>query len=754
MTRIFTTVLSMSLSGAVLIAVLLFGVRLLKGRLGRQWQYYIWLIVVMRLLLPFGPEASLMGQVYWRADRMAVHMTQRMQGAWPGGQDGTKNSAQNAGRNAEESIEWSPGQDTVQSYGQGTAREGLEAFGEKEQESVTENGKTIADGLQRAATKVDHGDVCLNGVLILSEAAAFVGKYLWVVWLAVALGMLIRKVSMYQSYIKYVKAGAQPVCDPALLDQLAATADGLGAGRPVELCVNPLVSSPMLVGYMHPYIILPDVEVPEKDFPYIVMHELTHYKRRDVLYKWLVQFVVCLHWFNPFVHIMSREIDRACEFACDEAVVVKAGYAHAADYGETLLNAMAAGGRYREPLAVVTMSANKELLRERLGAIMNCKRKTKAMGILTAGLTVGIVLGAVLIGVYPTAAAESDKDRVSGVAAGDVSSLQKRAGDVTKAATEQGTKAQENPEDVSGEAWSEAETYYKDRSLPLFYIAFGELDEKAQEMWLDRIYADRNHQFFSVCVWRLDADSPLIQTFAQRFYEDDEVAFFSILADEIMSEETLEGWLDQALSDQKWNFQSMLYDKLNREADKDEMEKALEEERREAYRFVGVTWNGKNCYYNEQLVHIFLDIHMPNQSFYTLDINPAGTVDIRIIREADGQITGVAYMTEAEVKELFGDMYEDEEAAETGIGVTAADEQENGVFPREMVVNMPVCRIRAGAGEEFQVVGMIGEGERVTVLEKKEGTGGEMWYLLDQKSLTEKPDPAVEMCFIRADLLT
>ena len=55
MTQIFKTVLSLSLSGAILISVLMFGVRLLKGRLGRQWQYYIWLIVVLMLLLTFGP---------------------------------------------------------------------------------------------------------------------------------------------------------------------------------------------------------------------------------------------------------------------------------------------------------------------------------------------------------------------------------------------------------------------------------------------------------------------------------------------------------------------------------------------------------------------------------------------------------------------------------------------------------------------------------------------------------------------------
>lgn len=700
MTQIFKTILSMSLSGAVLIAVLLSGVRFLKGRLGRQWQYYIWLIVVMRLLLPFGPEASLMGQAHRAVDRMTVQMKQGTQGAWLIG-EGSANPAQGVGQGAEKSIErrvrQNAGAGTERSVGQNTERNSAQDTG-------------------------GHG---------FWETAAFVGKYLWVIWLTAAFGMLIRKGSMYQGYIKYVKAGAEPVCDLALLDQLAVTTDQLGIGRTVELCVNPLVSSPMLVGYRHPCIVLPDADVPEKDFQYIVMHELTHYKRRDIWYKWLVQFAVCLHWFNPFVHLMSREIDRACEFACDEAVVAKMGYGYAADYGKTLLNAMAVGGTFREPLAVITMSANKELLRERLGAIMSFHKKTKKAGTITAGLTVGIALGAVFIGVYPASASEPDKAGMS----------------VTDSA--EGTGIPENDK----AAWAEAERYYEANSLPQFYIAFGELDEKAQEKWLDRIYADGNHPFFSVSVKRLDADSPLVQTFAQKFYEDDEVAFFSILADEILSEETLEGWLDQAMSDQRWNFQSMLYDKLNRDEEKDELDKALEEEQREAYRSVGVTWNGKNCYYEGQLVNIFLDIHMPNQSFYTLDMNPAGTVNIKIIRSSDGQITGVAYMTEAEVKELFGDIYgegrEDSGADETETEADASDKE----FPREMTVVMPVCRIREGVGADSLVVGLLGEGETVTVLGKKEDADGRLWYLLDQESLAEKPDPSVEECYIRADLL-
>ena len=738
----------MSSSGAVLIGVLLSVVRLLKGRLGRQWQYYIWLIVVLRLLLPFGPEASLLGRAYQIADRMMTQAIGGTQETGLSGQDSVRDTAQSVGQNAGTGTDRGDGQYTQQSGGQGAAREELDIAGEKAEESATEN--VAADGLPQAAAEADHGDMRLKRGHILPEAAAFAGKYLWVIWLAVAFGMLIRKISMYQGYMKYVKAGAAEVCDIALLDRLAATADQLGVSRTVELCVNPLVASPMLVGYFHPCVVLPRADVPEKEFCWIAMHELMHYKRRDILYKWLVQVTVCLHWFNPLVHWMSREIDRACEFACDEAVVGKMGYDHAADYGETLLNAMAAGGIYREPFATVTMSANKELLRERLGAIMNCKKRKKAMGIIAAGLTVCVALGAFFIGVYPASAREPDQARMP----------------VTDRA--EGTFLPEKAEVSKETAWADAERYYEANSLPQFYIAFGELDEQEQEMWLDRIYADGNHPFFSVSVKRLDVESPLVQTFARRFYEDDDVAFFSILADEtMMSEETLEGWLDQALSDQKWNFQSMLYDKLNRGEEKDELEKALAEEQREAYRSVGVTWNGKNCYYEGQLVNIFLDIHTPNQSFYTLDMNPAGTVNIRIIRSADGRVTGVAYMTEAEVKELFGDMYgdgeEDSEAAtddregKTGTRVTETDETETDAsdaeFPRKMTVAMPVCRIREGVGADSLVVGLLGEGETVTVLGKKEDADGRMWYLLDQESLPEKSELSVEECYIRGDLL-
>lgn len=726
---IFQTVLSMSLSGTLLILVLLLGRRLWKKKLSRQWQYYIWLVVLLRLFLPFGPEASLMARAEQAAQRAMIQITERTQGESLSGQSSEQNPDQ---RSEENGI----------FYGKESA--------------------AVSDLQESESSQIDQeahwkGSTLLGKESPVGKVADAAWKYLGIIWLATAFAILIRKITVYQSYIRYVTVGAEPVNAAALLDGLAVTAQEMGIGSPIELRVNPLVATPMLVGYFHPCIILPRADVSKEAFQYIVMHELTHYKRRDIVYKWLVQLAVCLHWFNPFVYVMRREIELACEFACDEAVIRRAGYGRAKDYGETLLGAMVAVGAYREPLAAVTMSANKEILKERLGAIMNSGKKTKLAAVITAGLTVGIILGAVFIGVFPIMATEKDKAEVQSekaeTDARNEALLREREDAVIKENAEKESKIAK-VEDL--------DKYYSGRSLPMFHIAFGKLDEKEQEAWLNRIYADGEIDFFSVSVWQLDADSPLIPSFAEKFYEEDDIAFFSVLADQ-MDEETLEKWLERALADEKWNFQSMLDDELGRDGELDALEKAKEEEQLAQYRAVGVIQNGKNYYYEGQLVKIFLDIHMPNQSFYTLNMNPAGTVNIKIVRAQDGQITGVAYMKEAEVKELFEDRYEDEEgdseaeadqeAAETGVGVTEADEQENEDFPREMTVSMPVCRIREGAGEEFQVIGLLGEGEVVTVLEKKEGADGRLWYLLDQESLPEQPDPSVEECYIRADLL-
>ena len=65
----------MSFSGTLLILMLFLEKRFLKDKISRQWQYYIWLIIIMRLLLPFGAEVNLMGKIYQTMDQVIIQDT-------------------------------------------------------------------------------------------------------------------------------------------------------------------------------------------------------------------------------------------------------------------------------------------------------------------------------------------------------------------------------------------------------------------------------------------------------------------------------------------------------------------------------------------------------------------------------------------------------------------------------------------------------------------------------------------------------
>ena len=730
MNTVLKIFLSMSFSGGLLILALLLGTQFLKNKISRQWQYYTWLIVILRLLLPFGPEVNLLGKTYQAVDQAITH-----------------------------AAPLPPQQPAV---------------------NTPEDVLAPAVGLEQNHEPASPPAEDLTTAPPLQEIGVLLTNHVWLIWLVIALGLLIRKMTIYQGFMRYIKAGLNPVSDLSVLDRLSIAAERAGVQKPVELCVNPLVSSPLLMGFFHPCIVLPSADIAEKDFQYIVLHELTHYKRRDMFYKWLVQITVCLHWFNPLVHFMSREITRACEFSCDEAVLAEMGGENAEDYGKTLLEAMAAVGKYKENLGTVTLSENKQLLKERLGAIMKFKKKSKAIRLLTGVLTLCVMFGAAFVGVYPTAAAKSPHSvtavkstpsqtgqltemetlNVKGtmyylvqneaqlraigtgkygmnlnymqqadifLSAGDwvpigtwdapftgtyngngfeitgltmtdpnakiiglfgvaknahIYNVTLRDYDIASAgknvsgksvgailAIGQGGRSYDNfvyPKETTvsiEDNASEINRYYKAGSLPLFEITFPQLDENAQKAWLEKLYAEGDFAFFSVAVRGLDTNSSLFADFAEKAYADEEIAFFSTLTD-YMDKTELELWLDQALEDGNWAFQSMLFDKLNRGEEFDELKEKQEKEWAEAqmaeYRAVGVTMDGKDYYYQGQLVNVFLDIR-PNKSFYTLNMNPKGTVNVKIVRNADNKITSVTYMTEAEVTELLEDMSDDDE---------------------------------------------------------------------------------------------
>lgn len=355
MNEFIKLILSLSLSGSLLILLLILLRPLYRGRLSKNWQYYIWLVVILRLLLPVTPEASLMGSLF---------------------------SAQE-----QRSTDNLPGPETA--LGQAETFYGAANTGS----AVTDRhdvGNTTAEKNSPAAAlfpdaMTDHESI---------------GRVLFFLWLVVTLLLFVRRLTVYQSFVKYVDIGSRPLEDISLLERFGLIMEQHQIKGPVDLRINSLVSSPLLVGFLHPRIILPHTDLSESDFYYTALHELTHYRRRDMLYKWLVQITVCLHWFNPFVYLMCRETNRLCELSCDERVIASIPEAARRSYGTTLVNAVDGDGSYKDTLASVTLNESKELLKGRLDAIMKYKKMSKLMRYATLFIT-GILIGsAVALGAY------------------------------------------------------------------------------------------------------------------------------------------------------------------------------------------------------------------------------------------------------------------------------------------------------------------------------------------------------------------
>lgn len=341
MNDLLKIILSLSFSGALLIIIMLFiGKAFFRGRTNHRWKYYIWLIIIARLLIPLTPDISLTGTIFEKTDIVM-----------------------------EQIVETTPTDGTV---------------------NITPVEKDNYD-------TNDNSDTTFS---LIHSFISVLFQNLGIIWLVVSLILLIRKITIYQGFVKYIKAGREEVSSIESLNTLARLGTQIGVNCPVEFYTNDLISSPLLIGFFRPCIILPTTNISEDDLKYTLLHELTHFKRKDMFYKWLVQITTCLHWFNPLVYIMGHEISRECELSCDEEMIRTLNEKERRKYGDTLLHAMALGGKYKDTVSSVTLNESKELLKERLGAIINFKENSKAAKTIMLGLTFLLIVCSIIVGAY------------------------------------------------------------------------------------------------------------------------------------------------------------------------------------------------------------------------------------------------------------------------------------------------------------------------------------------------------------------
>lgn len=382
------TLLSLSVSGTLLFLLILGLKPLYKSRFSKNWQYYILAVAALRFVFPFTPDTTIVGSLFASAESVIKREIPAVSSASP----------QPLLKEPLSGILSTAADDAFPDILSG-----------EEMRNAPEDSRT---------EQIREPSAAPAGSGFVSDAPAM-GTCFFFLWAASALILLVRKITVYQEFARCSKAGNIEVSDLAILNLLSACEEKLHIRRRAELYRNSLISSPVMTGFFCPKIILPDKEITPDKLPYIFTHELLHYKRKDMFYRWFVQIVLCIHWFNPFLNLLEKELNRTCELSCDELVTAPLDDREKAAYGDALLSFLKGDNGYGSSLASVTLTEGARQLKERLGAIMESKKKTKLLTTCTVLTTAVVCACFTVIGAYAASPQAQDNNSAKETVAGE-----------------------------------------------------------------------------------------------------------------------------------------------------------------------------------------------------------------------------------------------------------------------------------------------------------------------------------------------
>ena len=217
-------------------------------------------------------------------------------------------------------------------------------------------------------------------------------------WLAGVIACVLWQGIGYYRLIRSLKGTSRSVERADLHTILQEQCADLVIDREIPLRVSSAADCPMLAGFIHPTLYLPDERISRTDAAFIFRHELTHYKHGDLWLKLLLLAARCLHWFNPLVHLIARFAQEDIEAACDDAVVRGHDGAYRRAYGETILRSAIAQSQKRKALVSCFGDDKKTLMRRFEGLFDKSVKKRGVALVVMIALLVGSLGCVVAVG--------------------------------------------------------------------------------------------------------------------------------------------------------------------------------------------------------------------------------------------------------------------------------------------------------------------------------------------------------------------
>ena len=287
---IFYNVLYMSVIGIVVGIFILVFRKILDKKISPKWKCIMWFLLLISLVIPFKFKI--------KTDNKNMQ---------PLSISGLASPIQNA-YDEENNISYS--------------QENIEIKEISNDLKVNEN-ETIND----VKLETDYRDITLHIIIPL----------IWSIGALLSIILLIKGNRSIKNKIK-----SKSYNDKNIKGILNECKEQLEIKKDVKIILQDFKKTPSIIGIVNPKILVTEefLKQDNKTKKYIIMHELSHYKRKDLLYNYVLLLVTILHWFNPFIWLYFKKIRQDIELATDELVLNKLQKDEKKEYGLTLINSL------------------------------------------------------------------------------------------------------------------------------------------------------------------------------------------------------------------------------------------------------------------------------------------------------------------------------------------------------------------------------------------------------------------------------
>ncbi|AKN30433.1 hypothetical protein Ccar_06195 [Clostridium carboxidivorans P7] len=282
LSSVFKMVILSSATASIIAIIILIVKKLFKTKLNVTWQYYIWFLLIIRLIVPSSFETPI-SKFNMAAVTERVEISQSL----------LKNS--------------------------------------NNQQYNTQDSNKVSK--VKTEAKSD-----------LKETKDKDFKYYFniasIVWI---IGVVLASVVIFLiNGLLFVKVNKQPICkDPNTVKVFEKCKSIMKISKFIPIVYDRYAGTPALFGLIKPKVLInPDLinKLSFEEKKFIFLHELSHFRRKDVFTSWIMIFCGVVNWFNPIIWFSFHKMWEDCELACDAYVLSHLENEEQKQYGKTIIS--------------------------------------------------------------------------------------------------------------------------------------------------------------------------------------------------------------------------------------------------------------------------------------------------------------------------------------------------------------------------------------------------------------------------------